>query len=518
MNAVIYARYSCSSQSEQSIEGQLRDCYTYAEREKLNIVGEYIDRALTGKYDDRPEFQRMIDDAKSKEFNYIIVWKLDRFARNRYDSAFYKHKLKQNDVRVLSAMENIGDGDESIILEAVLEASAEYFSRDLRKKVKRGMRETALKGLWTGGTIPLGLKVVDRRFEIDEEKAFAPRYANTEYANGAPDTEIMEYLNSHGYKTAHGRPFTLSSLKTIIGNPKYFGIYKYDDITLYDIIPPLLDQSIYERVLVRKNKGRRAPGAGKAKVNYRLQGKAFCGKCGSSMVGECGRGRHGKMFYYYACYSKKRKHSCDKVNEKKDFLEWYVVEQTLDYVLEPSRTCYIADRIVEKYNEEFNDGKVQEMERRLMKIESDLSKSTDILLETDSKTVRERITQKIDELEVQRQDVSLDLSKLRIANGIRFSKEEIVLWLKSFCGGDITDEAFRRQILDVFINAIYVYDDKVIIYYNLKGGKQVSYIDMVETSQEADCTAINSKNPSPSKGVRISKALVCQKGFEPPTF
>ncbi len=133
-NAVIYARFSSHAQNEQSIEGQLRICYEYAKREGLSVIEEYIDRALTGRSDDRPDFQRMISDARKKAFQYVIVYKLDRFTRNRYDSAIYKHKLKQCGVKVLSAMENIGDNPESIILEAVLEASAEYYSVDLSKK------------------------------------------------------------------------------------------------------------------------------------------------------------------------------------------------------------------------------------------------------------------------------------------------------------------------------------------------------------------------------------------------
>ena len=145
-NAVIYARFSSHAQNEQSIEGQLRDCHAFAEREGLTVVGEYIDRAISGKSDDRPDFQRMIADAKKRAFQFVIVWKLDRFARNRYDSAIYKHKLKQCGVKVLSAMENIGDNPESIILEAVLEASAEYYSVDLSQKIKRGRHESAVKG------------------------------------------------------------------------------------------------------------------------------------------------------------------------------------------------------------------------------------------------------------------------------------------------------------------------------------------------------------------------------------
>ena len=162
-NAVIYARYSSHNQTEQSIEGQLRVCHEYAQREGYIVIGEYIDRAISGKTDDRPDFQRMISDSRKKVFQFVIVYKLDRFARNRYDSAIYKYRLKQNGVKLLSAMENIGDNPEGIILEAVLEASAEYYSLELSQKVKRGLKENALKGQFCGGSAPIGYKNADGR-------------------------------------------------------------------------------------------------------------------------------------------------------------------------------------------------------------------------------------------------------------------------------------------------------------------------------------------------------------------
>lgn len=157
--------------TEQSIEGQLRVCHEYAQREGYIIIGEYIDRAISGKTDDRPDFQRMISDSRKKAFQFVIVYKLDRFARNRYDSAIYKYRLKQNGVKLISAMENIGDNPEGIILEAVLEASAEYYSVELSQKVKRGLKESALKGQFCGGWAPIGYKNAGGRLVLDEAKA-----------------------------------------------------------------------------------------------------------------------------------------------------------------------------------------------------------------------------------------------------------------------------------------------------------------------------------------------------------
>ena len=156
MKAVIYARYSSDSQREESIEGQLRECAAFAEKNGITVLRHYIDRAYSAKTDNRPEFQNMIKDSGKRLFDIVIVWKLDRFARNRYDSARYKATLKKNGVKVVSATEIISEGAEGIILESVLEGYAEYYSADLSEKVIRGMTDNALKCKFNGGTMPIG--------------------------------------------------------------------------------------------------------------------------------------------------------------------------------------------------------------------------------------------------------------------------------------------------------------------------------------------------------------------------
>ena len=141
MIGVIYARYSSESQRDESIDGQLRECMAFAQRQGITILDTYIDRALSAKTDNRPQFQKMIKDSVKRKFDVVIVWKLDRFARNRYDSANYKAILKKNNVRVISATENISTNSEGILLESVLEGMAEYFSAELAEKVSRGMTE-----------------------------------------------------------------------------------------------------------------------------------------------------------------------------------------------------------------------------------------------------------------------------------------------------------------------------------------------------------------------------------------
>ena len=480
MNAVIYARFSSHSQSEQSIEGQLHDCYAYARRYGLNVVGEYIDRALSGTTDDRPGFQRMIADAAKKQFERVIVWKLDRFARNRYDSALYKHKLKQYGVRVISAMENVGDGDESILLEALLEASAEYYSLDLKKKIKRGQRESIAKGRWCGGTVPYGYKAVDGKLIRDEKSAPVIKYVFEKYAQGVPMKEIVNELKKRGVRSSRGGNLTYTTFTRALVNPVYIGNFTYKGEVVAGISEALIDVDTFNKVQAVVKSNAHAPAASKAKVEYLLQGKAFCGCCGSHMIGESGKGRSGESYYYYSCAARKKAHTCRKRNEKKDFIEWYIVEQTVQYVLTPSRIVEIAKSVVAEYDKEFSDAGIHECEKTLKRCEHDLDKLVDALIDA-PKAAHPRIYEKMEVLEKQKASIETELAKLRIASEIRLTEDEVQAWLRSFCTGDLFDPDFRRNIIDVFINSVYLYDDRVVIFYNIKGGKQVSYIELEAT-------------------------------------
>lgn len=489
MNAVIYARFSSHNQREQSIEGQLHDCYEYAKRYDLTIVGEYIDRAISGMTDERPDFQRMITDASKKQFQRILVWKLDRFARNRYDSALYKHKLKQYGVRVVSAMENVGEGDESILLEALLEASAEYYSLDLKKKIKRGQRENISKGIWCGGSVAYGYKVVDGKLRPDEKTAPTIRYVFEQYARGVPMKDIIGELNARGVRSQRGGKLTHTTFSRALINPVYIGQYKYKGDVVEGLAEPLIDEATFYKVQQRVKANAHAPAASKAIVEYSLQGKAFCGYCGSPMTGESGRSKTGDMHHYYTCSARKRKHACQKKNEKKAPLELYVVDQTLKYVLAPSRIKAIAKAVVAKYDQEFSGSKIEELEKAIRQHNRELDKLVDALVDA-PKVAHKRIYEKMETIEAQKTSLENDLTKLRIASDIRFTETEVQAWLKQFCTGDVSDPDFRHTIIDAFINSVYIYDDRLVIFYNIKNSKQVSHNDLT--------TALGNAAPSKS--------------------
>ena len=308
VRAVIYARFSSDNQRDESIDAQIRAISEYAKKNEIVIVGEYIDKARSAMTDNRPEFLRMILEASEQKFDIVLVHKLDRFARNRQDSIGYRMQLKRHGVSLVSVLEYIDESPESIILESVLEAMAEYYSKNLAREVQKGMKENALKGLHTGGKPPFGYDVdpETKKLVINEKEACAVRLIFDRFLEGYGYDKIMNELNVHGYRTKCGNPFGKNSLHGIVRNEKYTGTYifnrsaakdvdgkrnnhknKEDDeiIRLDDAVPAIISKNIFEQVqrkiVARKNN----KPSNKAKEVYLLSGKIYCGECGYSMGG-----------------------------------------------------------------------------------------------------------------------------------------------------------------------------------------------------------------------------------------
>ena len=356
MTAVIYARYSTDSQREESIEGQIRECTAYAEKNGFTVVKHYIDRAISAKTDNRPQFQQMIKDSERGIFDVIIVWKLDRFARNRYDSARYKTQLKRNGVKLVSATEVISAGPEGIILESVLEGYAEYYSADLSEKVIRGMTENALKGKFSGGAIPFGYTInADRRFEIDPLTAPFVAEAFQRYNDGQTMREIRDWLNEKGIKNKRGGPMTFNVIQHMLSNRRYIGELKYRDVLIPDAIPPIVSVELFNDVQEKMLKNKKAPARRKAEDDYLLTTKLFCGHCGALMFGESGVSHIGKMYTYYKCAAAKKKKTCDKKAVRKQWLEDLVVNETMKLVEDDASMNAIIAKVMELQNQESTD-------------------------------------------------------------------------------------------------------------------------------------------------------------------
>lgn len=485
-NAVIYARFSSSKQQEQSIDGQLRYCHEYAERHGFKVVGEYCDRAITGTTDQRPQFQKMILDSAKKGFQYILVWKLDRFSRDRYASALYKYKLKNNGVKVLSATESIGSGDESIILEAVLEAMAEIYVKQLAQNTKRGMREAILQGRNAGGTVPFGYDSVDRQLVINEKEAPIVRRAFEMYGDGAAISAICDEFNQRGYKTRTGGEFNRNSFHRMFQNKKYIGTVTYADIEIEGNCPAIVDKDVFARCQRRLLLNKRAAGKpSTATIEYLLKGKAFCGNCGAPMVGDSATSKTGARHEYYSCAVRKKSKDCNKKREKKGYIEWYVVEQTVKYVLQPDRLDFIVQNVVRMYEESTDTSELDALRKKKASYEKEYEKITDSLIHASTQRLIDKVNRRAEELDVLIADVDQEIAEMNANIDAALTVGEVKAWLKQFCQGNALDVDFQRKIIDVLVNSVFIYDDKMVIYFNVRDGKQVSYTQMQSETSDA---------------------------------
>lgn len=473
IKAVIYARYSSHSQREESIEGQIRECQAYAERNGFVIIGEYIDRALSGKTDNRADFQRMIRDSEKGHFQAVIMYTLDRFARNRYDSAMYKARLKRNGVKVYYAKQFIPDEPEGIILESVLEGYAEYYSENLSRNIKRGMMENALACKVTGGTIPLGYAIgADKTYVIDPAGAKIVREIYQMYADGHSAKEIIDYCNEQGYRTARKTQFNKNSLRTILTNPKYTGVYSYGEVTKEGGMPVIIDKDLFDRVQARYKHNFTARAKGKAREDYLLTGKVFCGHCGSPMTGECGVGKNGQTYSYYKCADRKHRNACSKKPEKKDWLEEIVCRYTIQTVLTDESIEQISTRTMEIIEKEAADNSVlPQLKESLADAQKRLKNLLDL---AEQGIVTESTRERLMSLESQKKDLLARIAREENKKP-RLTKERIMFWLESFRQGDIDDPDYRMRVIDTLVNSVFVWDDpngkgrKIVFTFNVSG-------------------------------------------------
>lgn len=374
MRAIIYARFSSDNQREESITAQVRACTEYAQQKGYAVVKVYTDEARSATTDDRPGFLQMVDDIKLGRFkaDLLLVHKLDRFARNRYDSAFYKRELRQAGTRVESVLEHLDDSPESILMESVIEGMAEYYSRNLAREVMKGMKETALQGKHNGGRPPLGYDVdSEGRYVINETEARAVRIIFDMYSRGKSYGEIIDTLNPL-FKTKSGREFGKNSLHDILHNKKYIGIYTFNRsaaqkdgrrnhhfskpqeeiIEIPNSIPPIIDNETFARVLERMNKNRTGPARSKAKVNYLLSGLIWCGECDHRMTGASSsyhtkKSKEYKKNYYYTCNYGNRTKQCSNEKVNKDLVEAYVLGELKRQIFNETVIPHLAEKIVQ---------------------------------------------------------------------------------------------------------------------------------------------------------------------------
>ena len=502
-NAVIYARFSSHAQNEQSIEGQLAECYNFAQRNDLRITHEYIDRALTGTTDKRPEFLQMIEDSKRKGFQYVLVYQLDRFARNRYDSATYKAKLKKNGVRVLSAKENITDDASGIAMSA---AKCKYF----------------------GGVIPLGYKVNgEKSFVLDEELAPVVKTVFEMFVAGSNYAELIRYLNGRGVKTTKGGEFNKNSFQRILSNRRYLGKYIYQGNEIDGGMPRIIDDDLFEQAQQKLALYAAAPARGKAKVEYILSEKLICGKCGNKMTGVSAMSKNKTLHNYYKCVGV-TKHTCDKRTVRKQFIEDEIITAITGDGTERNKYGVLTDEFIDMVAAETytliqaarNDSEI----KRLENIIEDNKKAIDNLMQALMHgKATDIILSQVERLENENKELA-DTVAMEKAMQMKYSYSDIRKWLLHFRTLDYTKTKHRKELINIFIYRVVLYDDKMKVLFHLKGGQKEElllnlifpdYPDGSESETEQSAKEKETENSVSSSGCSYTPRLVTPSGIEP---
>ena len=480
MKAVIYARYSSDNQREESIEGQLRECTAYCKKNDITILRTYIDRAMSAKTDHRPDFQQMIKDSAKGLFDVIIVWKLDRFARNRYDSAHYKAQLRKYGVKVLSATENISEGPEGIILESMLEGMAEYYSAELSEKVIRGHTENALKCKYNGGTPTFGFAIdKDKYYQIDPHTAPVVLEMFIRYDKGETMKNIRDWLNGAGVTTVRGKKIDLNFVAAILHNRKYIGEYSYRHIVTPGGIPAIVPQDLFDRVQQRLETNRKAPARHKAEDDYLLTTKLFCGTCGAMMVGESGTSASkGRKYHYYRCVNTKKHKTCRAKHKsvRKLPLENAVVNATMAKVMDDNFVEYIADAVMDLQGKESSE--LPALRKQLEETERGI---TNMLNAIQMGIINQSTKQRLDELEDRKKDIELHIIQEEIKKPL-LSREDVTFWICRFRKLDVSKLDERRRLIDSFVNSVTIFDDHILITFNYKEGETRLNFSDIESS------------------------------------
>ena len=466
-NAVIYARFSSSRQREESIEGQVKECKAFAKYNGYKVLRIYADRAISGRTSDRPEFQQMIADSAEQKFSYVIVYTFDRFSRDSYASAMYKHKLKTNGVRVLSAKERTDDSPAGVLMERVFEGFAEYYSLELAQKVKRGMRLNATKGIWPSGAAPFGYRKDEKGLLVQNPDQIPALIRVFEMA--AQDyqfKEIADYLNMLGFRSPNARGqvlFTYDRVQTILRNPIAIGRFVWNDVTLENynncqVISEELFETVQRRLKLKRRVGSRKLSA---TSNYALARKIYCGNCGRPMNGTSGTSHSGVTHYYYRCSSHVRGyHDCHLPNINRDQLEAAIADEIIKVLSDEDTIHTIAKQAIATIKTDPDEHpELQAMQSHLHELKGQAEKICDAIA---TMGVNDLLSARLLSLQeqIKKQETQLATFNPRMKAPV-ITENMIVYYLRHIPSED------RQKLLDELVQSVVVTKNDSDTFYSV---------------------------------------------------
>lgn len=486
MRAVNYARYSDENQREESITAQLRAAREYCKSKGYTIVREYIDEAKSGKTDNRPEYRRMMADAKKKLFDVIIFHKIDRNARNEYDYYFHKAQLKKLGVNIEYVTQNIDDSPEGAMMETMLVGMAAYYSRNLAKEVMKGMKENAYQAKFNGGYPPLGYSIINGEYIINEREATAVRLIFNMYLTGHGYSQISSELSRRGYKTRFGRPFGKNSLYSILSNVRYIGTYTFNKvntrpdgtrnthstseniITKENAIPAIISKEDYYKVLLKMQANKHRAAAYKAKNIYLLSGLIFC-ECGAAMVGKTTSAR-GQKYQYYKCGAQERRTNMKCHNSSINLvdLEDTILEAVEKNIFAPKNMESLISKISKKYQE--RNSNIQREKTALEKQKNIVARKMDNLyIPIENGTADEYDIERLNKAKKEMTSIKTRLLELESKSEFFLQPQQVVQVINSYRAALKNKKSPDdiRALLSTFINKITIHSTVIVVQFKI---------------------------------------------------
>ena len=499
-NAIIYARYSSHNQRDVSIEQQIEACRKHAAELGLTITDTYEDRAISGRTDNRPAFQRMMRDAEDGKFQYVLAWKSNRMGRNMMQAMVNESRLMDCGVKVFYAEEDFDDSAAGrFALRSMMNVN-QFYSDNLAEDVRRGLMDNASKCM-ANGRQPLGYKRGEGgKVVVDEPAAAIVREIYTRIASGEMFMDIARDLNRRGIKTQSGSEWNKSSFKVLCRNERYRGIYIYGDTRIEGGIPPIVDDVLWYKVQevlkVKKSKNRHhCP----SDEDYLLTGKLRCGKCGGYMIGMSGRSKTGDVHHYYACQNRRVGHTCDKKNIRRDVVEPAVAQAIKQYCLTDDAIEWITDQTIAYWEDEDRKLQIDSIENDLSAVQSSIS---NVMKAIEMGVITETTRDRLIELERQQTDLK---SKLALAKEeiVHVDRKDLISSLLAFRHGNVHDRAYQEKLFNAFLIAVYVYDDDHLkLVFNSFGKDDTVNIalDLGENDDNSGLSDVSKSSPILSNG------------------
>lgn len=498
--AALYARFSSDNQREESIDAQARAIEDFAKRNGMTLVKKYIDRAKSATSDKRPDFQQMMSDSALGLFDAVIVHKLDRFSRDKYDSAMYKRKLRQYGVRLHSVTENLDGSPESIILESMLEGMAQYYSANLAREVMKGMKENAYQCRHTGGLPPLGYDVdsATKKLVVNEEEADTVRLIYKLYLDGLGYDRIMARLNELGRKTKKSRPFGKNSLHDILANEKYCGVYIFNCSTSKDVrgkrnnharkkdediirteggVPAIVSREVFDQARAKMERNKRKPGAYRSEEVYLLSGRIVCGEClkvhgrefamaGNRHVG----GRNKKLYVSYRCGNRDRTNTpCGNTELRREYIDDFVIhELQLRIFNEPN--VPLLTRKLNEHLSKTNAAGADELKQATSELSRVQKQIENIVKAVTSGNAFDSLLSKMGELEEQQAVLETRIEQLKATKRDLVVTEDAMRGLFGLFRESVRDKDIPeiKKFVDGYVQRVVVYQSHVEVTFRLQ--------------------------------------------------